>query len=272
MAKERPHRADVRARVHPVLPAVRQGGKLRLRHEHGDAGVRAVRVDLRRRELGVANLAAARSALCGHSVFRRGRAVLSRPHEAVDVGVGTAHLSDPRHAHLYGVHPDRDDADLYAEQLYRQYVVGDGSDPRLFRRGQGSRAACARQDARDVASVPVRRDDFPPDAAVHARARAAYAVHEAPPWQERGRGCGVRLLALRAALKPAADQANVQPPGRADVQGKRRRGLAQPSESGDIPYAQFRLRPAAAFVADLRDLRRADPAADDRHPFGDPPL
>ena len=120
-------------------------------------------------------------------------------------------------------------------------MVGDGGDPGLFRRGQGGCAAGACQNARDVASVSMRRDDFPPDAAVHARARAAHAVHEAPPRQKRGRGCGICLFAVRTTPESGAYQADVQPSGRADVQGKRRRGLVIASQSGDLSHAQLRL-------------------------------
>lgn len=63
----------------------------------------------------------------------------------------------------------------------------------------------------------MRCDDFPPDAAVHARARAADAVDETPSRQERGRGRGVRLLALRTSPKSGTHQADVQPSGRVDV-------------------------------------------------------
>ena len=162
-------------------------------------------------------MTAARSALCGYSVFGRGRAVLFGAYEALHLGVGTAFVPDPCHAHLYAFHLRRDNADLHAEQFCRQHVVGNGGDPRLFRRGQGGCAACARQDARDVASVPVCRDDIPPDAAIHARAGAVNASDEAPPWQKRGRGSGLWLFALRAAAESRADQADVQPARRADV-------------------------------------------------------
>ncbi len=118
--------------------------------------------------------------------------------------------------------------------------------------------------------IPMRRNDLPPDAAVHARARAVYASHEAPPRQERGRGCGVCVLALRSASKPRTHQTDVQSPGRADVQSKRRRGLAIAAESGDVSHAQLRLRSSAAPLADISDLSCADRRADGRHSACDP--
>lgn len=104
-------------------------------------------MDVRGRKFRAAHFAAARSAVCGHSVSGFGRTVLSGAHEAQHMGVGAVDLSDSCHTYLYGFHPGCNDADLYAEQFYRQYVVGNSGDPRLFRCRQGGRAAGACQNA-----------------------------------------------------------------------------------------------------------------------------
>ena len=153
VAGEHAHLPHLRPGLHPVLPAVRQGGVLRLRHGHGHAGLRALRVDLRRRQLHPAHLAPAGAAVRGHALFGGWRALLSRAHAAADLGLGAAHLPDPRHPSLYAVHLRRHVPDLCPEQLHRQHVVRDRRHIGLLRGGEGGGPAGAGEDVGDVPAL-----------------------------------------------------------------------------------------------------------------------
>ena len=218
-------------------------------------------MDVRGRQQRAAGVAAADPAVCRHAVPRRGGAVLPDPDEAADVARRAGGVRGAGDGAVHRVHLCGDDGHLHGEQLHREHVVGDGGDPGVFGRGEGGGAAGAGEGAGAVAAVRVRGDDPAADAAVHAAAGVSDAVCEHPA-RAGGRDCGgVRAVAVRLSAEPGVDQAAVQPAGRADVQGERGGGVALAPQPRDVPHAQFRLRPAAAAVADGGDLCGADIAA-----------